>query len=119
MEKYDHRIYDKPKGADRRLVDIEELALHDDSNNEIPVFDLDGNRINRTEPDENIDDPCGVMMNLENIQALFSQGAPPVLYDNDGSSDDYATLHPEPTKVEVYPYPLKRATHPRRVHPWS
>ena len=70
---------------------------------EIQVFDLEGERIERREPDENTDEPCGVMMNLENIQALFSPSALPLLDDDDGSDYDFPTPQTQPTKLEVYP----------------
>lgn len=100
-EEYGEHIYDKAEGPNRQRVDIEKLPLHDENKKEIHVFDSEGMRINRTEADENTAEPCGVMMDLENIQALFSPGAPTLLYD--GSDDDYATPEALPTKVEVYP----------------
>ena len=102
-EANNNKIYDKATGADRQLVDIDQLPLLNTNNEEIHVFDLQGERINRRAPDVNTDDPCGVMINLENIQTLFSLGAPRLLDDDYDSDDDFPTAHPQPTKVQVYP----------------
>lgn len=106
MDENDHQIFDKAKGPNRHAVDdLDKIPLLKENGEEIPVFDYEGNRIARREPVENtVDGPCGVLMNLQNVKALFSPGATTSPDDYDEVSDDDSDLlQQRPMKVEVFP----------------
>ena len=96
------RFYSDQDPLRRRHVNLEGYPLLDTKGLEIPIFDSSGNRIPRRTalvfPDE---PPCGVLMNLKDIQSLFNPG-------DQGYSEDELI---EPTGAEANPvnidaYPL-------------
>ena len=101
-EEYGDDIYDKPGVDDRRRInDLDEELLLDENGEEIPIFDSEGDRIPRREAIESTaHGPCGVLMNLQNIQELFGPGVPEPQYDDDASND---SVEEHRTKVAVYP----------------
>jgi hypothetical protein len=109
MEENQDGIYDKAEGRDWELVeDLGKLPFTDEEDKEILVYNSKGQEIPRMEPVENVaTGECGVLMDLSNIQALFSSGLRrQVMYDDDpSSSDDDAAMwqQKEATKVEGYP----------------
>jgi hypothetical protein len=116
MDENEEGIYEKASGRERRAMgvdELDELPLTDEDNKEIPVYDWEGYRIPRKEAvldEEN--GPCGVLMNLANIQAFFSSaGRREAMYDDDTSNSDEEAgpgKDKEATKVEGYPLAFLR-----------
>lgn len=65
-------VYDHLDPVFRKEVRLRDVPLLNDDGQEIPIYDENGDRIRRREvgPNEDVP-PCGVLVNLENIQALF------------------------------------------------
>jgi hypothetical protein len=84
-------------------VDLANCPLLDNNNDEIAIYDHAGKRINRRKPipDPN-EPPCGVLVNLTNIEALFHAG--PDMSDDeelmDGSPPPPSFTAPH---IDVYP----------------
>jgi hypothetical protein len=81
----------------------------DDEGREIPIYNSDGDRIRRREvgPNEGVP-PCGVLVNLENIQALFD---PYTSTDHDGEDSSTHSSELEDAyapKVDAYPLAFLR-----------
>jgi hypothetical protein len=94
----------------RKPVRLRGHPLLDDKGREIPIYDADGNRIRRREVGENFDvPPCGVLVNLENVQTLFE---PDKEFDGD-ERDDASTTSWEledgqAPRVDAYPLAFLR-----------
>ncbi|KAH9018524.1 hypothetical protein EDB84DRAFT_1442390 [Lactarius hengduanensis] len=87
----------------RRRVDVDDIPLLDPRGHEIPIFDSEGEAIRRRDPVKDSEDPpCGVLMNLENINALFNPNREYPL-DSEDSSTDYDHLDPQFVHVDAYP----------------
>ncbi|KAH9018519.1 hypothetical protein EDB84DRAFT_1566372 [Lactarius hengduanensis] len=87
----------------RRRVDVDDIPLLDPRGHEIPIFDSEGEAIRRRDPVKDSEDPpCGVLMNLENIHALFNPNREYPL-DSEDSSTDYDHLDPQFVHVDAYP----------------
>lgn len=72
-QQYRNHIYDDHNQFSRRRINIDNYPLLDEEGQEIPIFDHNGQRIERRLP--LIDDQeaqCGVLVKLKNIHALFN-----------------------------------------------
>ena len=72
------------------VADLEELDLLDDSMQEIPIFDVDGNRIPRRKATLALDNDglahgCGLLQDLSLVRTLFEQ---PARNNNGGTPED-------------------------------
>ncbi|KAI0285218.1 hypothetical protein BC826DRAFT_973078 [Russula brevipes] len=101
QRQYQDNIYDECTENSRCQVNLETLSLLDKCGNEIQIFSKTGMCIQWTrranDPKER---PCGVLVNLTNIQALFHpalQVSPE--YESSGVGGSIPTL----VDVEVYP----------------
>lgn len=84
-------------------MDLENYRLLDDNGEEVAIFDGSGHRIKRRKPAPNSDGPpCGVLIDLQNIEALFH--ARVETSDDDESIDGF---RPPPSftapRIDVYP----------------
>jgi hypothetical protein len=90
-------------------VRLRDHPLLDDEGREILIYNADGDRIPRREAGENFGvPPCGVLMNLENIQAFFD----PYMANHD-ERDDASMASSElgedyVPRVDVYPLAFLR-----------
>jgi hypothetical protein len=108
-------IYDRSlpvvNGRFRRRIDLDTYPLLDDHDAEIPIYDKRGKRIARRIPHVGQNPPqCGVLVDLEKVQALFNPGGQlhRTVNDNDNDNDpDFDTSAlPESHFVNVDVYPL-------------
>ena len=72
--------------------------LTDENGDEIPVYDEDRGVIRRRDLVYDPHDPCGVLMNLTNIRALFRTAD-----DHDDSDNELFGEPPKEEKLDVYP----------------
>jgi hypothetical protein len=102
-EEYGPLFYDTPDDFSRRRVNLNRLPLIDDEGQEIPIFDSHGNQIPRTIPliDKN-ESQCGVLINLQNIHALFNPDSQLHILDE----DDEDVVPQESRFIHVDAYPL-------------
>ncbi|KAH9022649.1 hypothetical protein EDB85DRAFT_1895171 [Lactarius pseudohatsudake] len=95
-------IFEDTKCTQR--VDLDTFPLLNEHQQEIPVYNFQGKRIRRREPSKDAPEPqCGVLVDLENIQALFNPGDQSHIPDDDDFLD--SGLQESPF-VNVYAYPL-------------
>lgn len=95
-------VYDTEDPVDRCEVNLEEYPLTSEDGKEIPVFDSNGKRIQRrTGYIDAEEGACGVLMNLENIQALFTPDVQN--HEDDEYTSDGSLSHSFPVSVQAYP----------------
>ena len=85
----------------RRRVDIKKFPLVDENDMEVPVYDENGKKVQRRKAIAD-DKTCGVLIDLANIQALFT---PANNYSIDDDDTDGPSEH-ENHHVNVNAYPL-------------
>lgn len=102
IRQYGKDIFDKKDPKRRRRINIKKYPLVDENGAEIPVFDKNGKRISRRTAIADNEPPCGVLMDLNNIQALFN---PPV---NNRDDDLIGSPPPEEryVNININAYPL-------------
>ena len=95
-------LYDSPHRRSRRRVDLEQFDLLSDNGLEKPIFSSDGKRVRRRHPIVDLNEPpCGVLMDLTNIQALFNPN--PVLDLSDDISISSTPLDSPAIQLDAYP----------------
>jgi hypothetical protein len=73
IEEHGPIFYDTPHDFSRRRVNLNTHPLFTEQGQEIPIYNSDGDKINRTIPYADEDEgQCGVLMDLDNIHALFN-----------------------------------------------
>ena len=98
-------IYDSADRLTRRRVNLNRHPLLDDDGLEVPVYNSGGQRIPRREPLVDPDEPkCGVLMDLKNIEALFT---PETHLDDFDSSSDISGSND--VSINVYPLAFLRS----------
>jgi hypothetical protein len=94
----------------RPISDLKNHPLLDDNGKEIRIYDIDGERIHRRLPLVNLQaSECGVLVDLNNIQALYKPHAPDVHHndnDNDERSSTSSDAQGFSRDVRVDTYPL-------------
>ena len=90
----------KNKFFDSAVKEKRNRVQWDDVEPGTPLYDKNGAEIQRQDPVVDVDEPCGVMMNLKQTRALFAADT-----SDDGSNDSDGTFGEprEPVKTEVYP----------------
>ena len=100
-----NRIFDSADPEVRRKVRLDSLPLLNEDGQENYIFDANGGRIPRREPDEEDNLPaCGVLVDLSNIQALFDPF--PLSHDNDDSTT-WTDVN-DATRIDAYPLAFLR-----------
>ena len=108
-------FYDGPVARTSRKVALSKFPLLDDEGNEIPVYNSQGVRVSRREVEVDDDEPpCGVLMNLSDIQGMFNPNDSPTVQDShdnedfqsESSSSSSEHEHKDDHWVRVEAYPL-------------
>lgn len=96
-------LFDSPHPPSRRPVDLHVLPILADDGKEVQIFDSSGKRVIRRHAIIYDDEPpCGVLIDLSNIQALFNPD-PASQFPEDPSM---LSGYDEPDSVTVDAYPL-------------
>ena len=99
--KYQTKIYDSDDPRVRKRVDLDSYPLLDDEGLEIPVYANNGSLIPRRVAMVG-PEPCGVLVDLSDIQSLFNPYSLTNPDDDDALYDDPNDRFPTP-RVKAYP----------------
>jgi hypothetical protein len=100
-------LFDSSNVESRNRIDLGDFDLLDEDGAEVPIYDEEGAHVARREivEDENLP-PCGVLVDLEHIQALFNPGEGYETGSEDGESPP--PLEDESVNIEAYPLAFLR-----------
>jgi hypothetical protein len=103
IEEHGSRFYDTQHDFSQHQINLNTYPLFDDQGNEVPIYDSNGEQIQRMLPVVNSEEPqCGVLMDLQNIQALFNPNSQLHVLEED--EDDL--ILPESQFIQVNAFPL-------------
>ena len=106
LRKNGNQVFDRKEASLRKRVDLRNFPLLDEDGQEVPIYDVKGHRIKRRAAFIDCSEsPCGVLMDLQNIQALFNSDEYFPNDDNDLIDSNSPETH-QAHHVNVDAYPL-------------
>jgi len=103
-------IFDGPDPDRRHAINLDEdFGLLDDEGNEVPIYDFDGDRIPRRTPVVDPGQPpCGVLLDLMDIQTLFNAVADVPDDASTSAAEEAADLESPYVDIDVFPLAFLR-----------